>query len=69
MLMTINMAEKIAIDGDILGLKVLNKGCTCERHTCCGSQMKHGNLVVFRLCQVKNKLTDEDEDAIKVNLL
>ena len=60
---------QIAIDGEILGLKASNNGRSCERHTCCGSQVKYGNFVVFRLCQVTNELTDEDEDAIKVILL
>ena len=53
------------IHGEILGLKASNNGRSCAQHLCCGRQVTVGDVVVFRLCQVVDDLTDENEDAIK----
>ena len=42
-------------DGEIVGLKGTSNGRSCGQHTCCGSCVREGDLLRFKVCAIQHK--------------
>ena len=53
---------------DIVGTASNNRGCSCPRHSCCGSQVEERSTVAF-LCEQLVFRDQREEDVIAVYLI